>query len=462
MTGRSISAWLSGKRQARLPALVASCESASPGTFDALNSRVCLWAACVWCFLVAFPTTAVEWAGVPLVIASLIGVRRIWRVAWRSLFTPEFIFPALFAAWQFVTLLWSTDAKLGAGQAGACRWLWSIVLLAPVMAHRRALIAALALGFLVGNASQLLHALGTHFNIAAITWNRLPGRNSGWWDPVVGGSLLTAALGLHLPTAIAGRGRSFITALLACIITLVAILATGTRGAILAAATLIFVIAILALFRTSSRRTVVMRLAVVLVLAGAGIGAAWPKIGPPLRARIDTGIKEARSAFDETDTIASTTTDTGARVAMARWSAASFISRPIAGVGAGSMRSIFRDHWSHLGMPPSQSFGHSHAHNTYLHILATTGLIGAALALAAIAIALRNALRRAANFGSYDAAPFAALVGLLLVGAFDTIHVNSQTAALLTLLLSLSTAWKPPEPPTPPEKTARAFRGVGE
>lgn len=462
ITGRSISAWLSGERQARLPALVASCESAPPGTLDALNARVCLWAACLWCFLVTFPTTAVEWAGVPLVIASLIGVRRIWRVAWRSLVTPEFVFPALFAAWQFVTLLWSADARLGAGQAGACRWLWSIVLLAPVMAHRRALIAALALGFLVGNASQLLHALGTHFNIAAITWNRLPGRNSGWWDPVVGGSLLTAALGLHLPTAIAGRGRSFILALLACIITLVAILATGTRGAILAAAALVIVVAIFALFRTSSRRTVVVRMAVVLALAGAGIGAAWPKIGPPLRARVDTGIKEIRAALDETDTIASTTTDTGARIAMARWAAASFLSRPVAGVGAGSMRSVFQDHWARIGVPPSQSFGHSHAHNTYLHVLATTGLIGAALALVAITIALRNALRRAANFGSYDAAPFAALVGLLLVGAFDTIHVNSQTAALLTLLLSLSTAWKQPEPPKRPEQPARSFRGVGE
>lgn len=462
MTGRSISAWLSGKRQARLPALVASCESAPAGTPDALNARVSLWAACLWCFLVTFPTTAVEWAGVPLIVVSLFGARRIWRVVWRSLVSPEFIFPALFAAWQFATLLWSTDARLGAGQAGACRWLWSIVLLAPVMAHRRALIAALALGFLVGNASQLLHALGTHFNIAAITWNRLPGRNSGWWDPVVGGSLLTAALGLHLPAAIAGRGRSFITALLACIITLVAILATGTRGAILAAATLVIVIAIFALFRTASRRTVVVRLAVVLVLAGAGIGAAWPKIGPPLRARIDTGVKEVQAALDETDTIASTTTDTGARIAMARWSAASFASRPIAGVGAGSMRSVFQDHWARIGVPPSQLFGHSHSHNTYLHILATTGLIGAGLALVVITIALRNALRRAANFGSYEAAPLAALVGLLLVGAFDTIHVNSQTAALLTLLLSLSAAWKPPEPPTPPEKAARAFRGVGE
>lgn len=466
MTGRSISAWLSGERQARLPALVAACESADPGSHDALNARVCLWAACLWCFLVTFPTTAVEWAGVPLILASLFAVRRIWRVTWRSLVTPEFVFPALFALWQFVTLLWSADAKLGAGQAGACRWLWSIVLLAPVMAHRRALITALALGFLVGNASQLLHAIGTHFNIPSITWNRLPGRNSGWWDPVVGGSLLTAALGLHLPAAIAGRGRSFLIGLACSAITLVAILATGTRGAILAAAALIVLVAAFALVRCAPRRHIVLRLAVVLVLIGVAAVLAWPKIGLALKDRIDTGVREVQAALNETDTIASTTTDTGARIAMARWSAASFLSRPVAGVGVGSMRTIFRDHWMRLGVPPAQLFGHSHAHNTYLHILATTGLIGAALALAAMAIGLRNALRRAANFGSFDAAPFAALLGLLLVGAFDTIHVNSQTAALLMLLLSLSTAWQPPTPPTTtPSKPAnppRTFRGVGE
>lgn len=466
MTGRSISAWLSGERQARLPALIAACESATPGTHDALNARACLWAACLWCFLVTFPTTAVEWAGVPLVLASLFGVRRIWRVAWRSLVTPEFVLPALFALWQFVTLLWSADAKLGAGQAGACRWLWSIVLLAPILAHRRALITALALGFLVGNASQLLHALGTHFHIPGLTWNRLPGRNSGWWDPVVGGSLLTAALGLHLPAAIAGHGRSFLVGLACSAVTLVAILATGTRGAILAAGALIVLVAAFALVRCSPRRHIVLRLAVVLALTGVAAVLAWPKIGPALKDRIDIGIREVQAALNETDTIANTTTDTGARIAMARWSAASFLSRPVAGVGVGSMRSIFRDHWTRLGVPPTQLFGHSHAHNTYLHILATTGLIGAALALAAMAIGLRNALRRATNFGSFDAAPFAALLGLLLVGAFDTIHVNSQTAALLTLLLSLSTAWQPPTPPTTtPSKPAnppRAFRGVGE
>ncbi|MBL8759875.1 MAG: O-antigen ligase family protein [Phycisphaerae bacterium] len=469
LTGRSISAWLSGERQSRLPGLVAACESPGLAAYDATNARVCLWAACVWCFLVTFPTSFVEFAGLPLMLASLAGVRRIWRVAWRSLVTPEFVFPAAFSLWQVVTLLWSADPRLGGGQAGACRWLWSIVLLAPVMAHRRALITALALGFLVGNASQLLHALGTHFNIPSITWNRLPGRNSGWWDPVVGGSILVAALGLHLPAAIAGRGRPFLVALACCAITLVAILATGTRGAILAAATLVVLAAAIALVRCSPRRHIAARLAIMLVLAGAAIALAWPKIGPALKDRIDTGVKEVQAALNQTDTIASTTTDTGARLAMARWSWDSFTTRPIAGVGAGSMRSVFRDHWARLGVPPSELAGHAHAHNTYLHILATTGLIGAALALAAITLSLRNALRRAANFGSYDAAPLAALLGLLLVGAFDTIHINSQTAALLTLLLSLSTAWQPPTPaaswwPASPRRAGppRAFRGVGE
>lgn len=462
VTGRSISAWLSGERQARLPALVAACESAPPGTHAALNVRVCAWAAMLWCVLVAFPTTAVEWAGVPLALASLAGARRIWSIAWRTLVAPEFVLPALFAAWQFVTLAWSADAKLGAAQAGACRWLWSIVLLAPVMAHRRALITALALGFLAGNASQLSHAIGTHLDVAAIAWNRQPGRNSGWWDPVVGGSLLVAALGLHLPAAIAGRGREFVVAMIAGTITLVAILATGTRGAILASAALVVVVVILALVRCPHRSRIVARLAIGLVLVGGSVGVAWPKVGPGLVERIEVGVREVRDALGGHDAVAGMTSDTGARIAMAKWSWEAFAARPIAGVGAGSLRSIFRDHWLRMGVPPSALAGHAHSHNTYLHILATTGLIGAGLALAAIGVGLRNAFRRAAAFGSYDAAPFGALVGLLLVGAFDTIHVNSQTAALLTLLLSLSPAWEPPRPGLPREVPARSFRGVGE
>src|SRR5690606_40313370 len=62
------------------------------------------------------------------------------------------------------------------------------------------------------------------------TWNRLPGRNSGWWDPVIAGSLLTAALGLHLPAALWGKKVWRALGIAGCAITLPGILATGTRG----------------------------------------------------------------------------------------------------------------------------------------------------------------------------------------------------------------------------------------
>lgn len=455
--GRSLADWWSGGRQSRLPALVAACEGHHLRGAALLNARVCLWCACLWCFLATFPTTAVEWAGLPLLGASIVGARRIWSVAWRTLVTPEFVLAAAFSLWQFVTLLWSNDPRLGAGQAGACRWLWSIVLLAPVMAHRRALILALVLGFLAGNVSQFLHAIGTHFDIASITWSRQPGRNSGWWDPVVGGSVLVAALGLHLPAAIAGRGASLAAGLVGSAITIVAILATGTRGAMLAAGALVLVVTILALARTKPRAGILIRVGIAALLVAGAAWLAWPRIGPAIETRIETGRAEVIAALNGEDT----TSDTGARIAMARWAWESFTSRPIAGVGVGSLRQVFRDHWAAQGVPQGQLAGHSHAHNTFLHILATTGLIGGALAVLTIWLALRNGMRQAAVFGGYDAGPLAALLGLFLAGAFDTIHVNSQTAALLTLLLSLCPAWHPPES-SRQELAGPVFRGVGE
>ena len=52
------------------------------------------------------------------------------------------------------------------------------------------------LGLFCGVASQGVHILGRRLHVDALTWHRLPGRDSGWWDPVIAGSLLVRWWGL--------------------------------------------------------------------------------------------------------------------------------------------------------------------------------------------------------------------------------------------------------------------------
>jgi hypothetical protein len=97
-----------------------------------------------------------------------------------------------------------------------------------------------------------------------------------------------------------------------------------------------------------------------------------------------------------------------------------------------------------------------HAHGMWVHAAATQGLIGVAVWSVVVGVALvcgaaadgRHAPPRVEiqpeipDFWSqisdaYSLAPGSALVGLILAGLFDTIHVNSQTAMLLFALIAL-------------------------
>ncbi len=397
------------------------------------SRRAYLLCAMVWCFFSLWPTTYVEWAGIPLIIGFVVQLIRTPRFFRPLLVQPLFILAAAYWAWQGASLLWTPDLKLGLKQVGCARWMWAIPALWPVMNRRRWLIAALVSGYLAGNLSQLLHTVGVRLDLHALTWPRQPDRNSGWWDPVVGGTLLMGALGLHLPAAAFGAGRWRWIGAAGVAITITAIFVTGTRGAWLAAAALVAIAAVAAVLKSPSRPRDLSIGAVAVTLMVAGV---WITAGESISRRFTTARDEVAAYFDR----GQITTDTGTRLALARWAIDAVVAHPLGGLGCGGFRAWARERWANTPFQPPEGTGHAHAHNALLHAAATSGAPGALLAVAVVLVALRNArrARHENSFNPYDSGPFWALLGLALVSAFDSIQVNSQTSALFTTLLALS------------------------
>lgn len=415
---------------------------------DPRGDRLHLLFGMTWCFFATWPTTAVELAGLPLWIIFFLRLPKIWRVLPAVFFQPLFLLVLAFILWQTVALAWSPDPWAGLeDEVGANRWVWSMLALWPVIERRRWLIAAFAVGFLFGHVTQVIHGLGVHFDIDWMQWDRKPHRNPGWWGPVVSGSILAGALGLHLPAALMGRGRWRLVGIAGSLVTMLGIVATGTRGGWIAGAGLVLVVGMVAVFTARRRRRSLAPLALGLMLACLAAGAAWLTIGESVQRRFQAGVREVAGAIEHKRF----RTDTGARLLMWWWAAEALSERPLTGIGTGGYRAWTIANLERQGIDPSERNLHAHAHSAPFHIAATTGLIGLALASAAALVAVRGGFKGLPPPGleGYDAGPGFAIIGILLAGAFDPVHLNSQSGAHLAILFSLS-LWPRPRTDMPP------------
>lgn len=436
---------------------------------DPFGHRLHAWCAAAACFLAGFPTTIVEWAGVPLFACFLIRMFTHHRMLGPLVWDPLIRVVVVFIAWLGVSALWThSGSRHWINDGQSLRFALLLPALYPVLDRRGLLLAALTLGLLCGQGSQLVHLVSQW--TGHTVFNRDPHRISGWWDPVIAGSLLCACLGLLL-----GRVRPEAPIpwrwLPAISTTLAAIAITGTRGAWIAAVLLVIAAAGLML-RTSSRRRGAVALAAVTALLAIASAAVF--VAPPIRARFDRAVSEVRGALTTSDY----TTDTGLRIAMARWAVIEFVSHPLRGVGAGGYQPFAaarctlpppaRDAAEPDAEPPRRAklrppqaeparpidpdtklpLPHAHAHSWFLHTLATLGLPGLGLLLTVLAIALRPLWSRAAALDPTARIAAFGLLGLTLAGLFDTIHVNQQTAYLLFALLALSITMRPDQPQT--------------
>lgn len=435
---------------------------------DPFGHRVHTAFACLACLCVTGPTSVVELGAIPVLCAFLIRFHRHWRTLPRLFLQPVILVVLLWTALALTSRLWThtplSPHNTWVDEFGALRFGYLLIALWPVADRRTLLLGAIALGFALGQLTQLGHALGLALDIDWLTWNRLPGRNSGWWDPVVGGSLLTAALGLHLPAALWGKGLWRILGVIGSGATLLGILATGTRGAWLAAFGLVGLALLTALVRIKLHRRagfparvpkkkMLPAAATLLTVLILGCTIAWLTLGEQLHNRYSTAHTEITNAIEHKQF----QSDTGARLLMNWWAIEAALEHPITGTGVGGYEAWTRAHTAEQGIDPATRNHHAHAHNALLHAAATLGIPGLLLAVLFITLALTGSAHRQPGDGppGYADGPSFALLGLLLVSAFDTIHVNAQTAALLAALLLFAMQTRPspclsPSPLMPP------------
>lgn len=429
---------------------------ASQRAVDPFGVRLHTLFAAAYVFLAGWPTTFVDWAGLCLLICfgiRMITHHRILGPLWWDGVTRAV---AVWAAWIALSMVWSAGtAKTWVGDAGSLRYAIAVPLLYPVMDRRPLLMAALALGLVCGEVSQAAHWIGLHWDVAWLTWNRDPQRISGWWDPVVGGSLLCGLLGLSCGVAIpgderrAGAARWAARAMIP--VTLLAIIATGTRGAWIGAAGVLGLAgAVFLLCEATKSRAGRWRAGAAVVAAiGLVVAAVW--FAPAAaRSRFERGVSEVRSALRGEDF----TSDTGQRLAMWVWGARCVEHSPIIGVGAGGYRpwcvKQVSDRAAEEGLKRAVALPapHAHAHSWFIHTAATLGIVGVGILLWMLFSAVRGNLLRVRTEalrpspGERLAVPLA-LAGLAFAGVFDTIHVNQQTANLLYILLALSVPMRP-------------------
>jgi O-antigen ligase len=337
------------------------------------------------------------------------------------------------------------------------RFIWVIPALWPLIRDRRLLVGAVVVGFLLGNVSQLELWAGHHFGIHALAFKELSpgGRNPGWWThPAEAGYILVGALGLHLPAAMMGRGRLRWMAVGGCAASWLGMIATGTRGAWIAGLALMLLGAVLAVasgrWKWRSARWGLVGLAAV-------IAVGWFSVGGFVSRRAGEGLSDVRTALAEHRY----NTDTGARIKLALMAVEMFERRPLIGWGAGSYephaREVLKSEGADLDWWADRP---GSAHNAWLHIAATLGLVGVAIAAGFAWFALRGGFEGwREEIGTYALGPGFALLGLLLTTPFDVTYLNSVPSAFLATMLALCLSGRPRRLANPADRSPAEGQG---
>lgn len=401
------------------------------------------------CFCLAGPITAIEIGPWVVFGCAVLRVHTCWRGYLQLLRLPLVGVILACVAWIALSLLWSGDLRKGVQELGNARWVPLVFVLWPVI-HRRAwLIGGLIAGLIAGQLTQVLEWVGHEYGISGLLWphprNPLPvPRISGWWHhPVMGGIILVAVLGLHLPPAFFGNGWRRVAGCAGCIAAFIGALATGSRGSWIASLALVAIVAVFAATRHRVRLST-RRILIAFAVIVCTVGPATILLRNTITQRLHTASQEMRLAVKDGDR----SSDVGARIQYALWALEMISERPLQGFGAGSYESWVRSSLAQQGIDPATQRIAPQAHNTILHAWATLGVPGACLVILVFGVGIASGIVAAKSHakilgndvdwaGLYVAGPPCALLGVAIMSCFDTIYVNVQPAAFTTGLLAL-------------------------
>lgn len=399
---------------------------------DGIGDRIHLVLACIAMIGVAGPVSVVDFVMMPLAAFFLVRVINTFPVWIHGFGQPFVLVSLMLAGLMGLSLLWSPDVYAGLENLSELRWLMLLGFIFPVIEHRRLLIACLCFGFVIGYGAQVVDAFDGFGNawLADRLWHE-PSRISGWWDPAVGGSMLVAALGLHLPAAVMGSGRGRLIGLIGSGVTVAALIATGTRGAWIAAIVLVVVALLVSASqgRLKGRSLVIGGVVLVVVILVMGVLK-----GDAIAERFDDGRAEIARAID-----GDMESSTGARISMGAQAIRAGAHHPAGGLGAGGyglwMEERTAERFDDL----------AHPHSTLLRLWSEHGLPGVLVGTMLAVVLLVNGWRcvPAGERGTYLMGPFFAAAGLMLVSGFDSVLINVNTAAMVGVLAALCPAYIP-------------------
>jgi O-antigen ligase len=327
---------------------------------------------------------------------------------------------ALLLAWMSLSLLWARDAQ--AAWEDLRWWLVAgglLVVLATSIttpARLRLILLAFILGALLSAGIGSLQS-GPPLLAASHRFAGLDG------DPNDFAGQLLVAIVFAAALAVEGRRWSVRAVLVASIVGLtLALAATQSRGGLLAAGV---VVAVAVVLYGRQRRAVLLGVALVVTVSGA-----WFAVYPHELGRVTT-VNDAAAVGRSTLwlvawRIAADYTPEGIGLNNFRIVSPNYVRRP------GLLREVEQIDSRHI------------VHDTYLQLLAETGIVGLTLFLAVVGACLQAARRAAKQFehsGEMDLARLARAVMLAVVGLLTTqVFLSNGYDARFWVLLALGPA----------------------
>lgn len=388
-------------------------------------------AACCFCLSIALPISFTEITAGILAGVATARLWATWRLYPALLARPIAFLAALYALYSLLGITWSANPSYGVKEVDAVRWLLLVPAFWPIRHLRRWFILCVVISYAIAYSGQFVQALAFEFGWEHLDFDAYPNRISCWFMPASGGSIFLAAFGLHLPIALDQKHPLRWPARVLAALALLSVIATGARGAWIAGALFFGLTLLRAIWRSKRRAQVLIAAGVIAVIA---LPAAWLTLGDQIKSRVDEGRWEIREAMENKDY----STSTGARINMWIWAGRAFAANPILGAGTGGYEKWAETRQAEMGISHDDQPITRNAHGAYIHIAASQGLVGLLLFGALVAAFLIECWPRPRDLHTYQAGLIGAVVAVLIVGLFATVHLHTQTAAVLSTFAALS------------------------